>query len=49
MSKLNFEQRALHSRELGGVSSVTVLAIAFVLCSVWSLLIQWSLLIRMVY
>jgi len=46
MSKLNFEQRALRSRELGGISSVTLLAFAFVLCSVWSLLIQWSLLIR---
>jgi len=48
MSKLNFEQRALRSHELGGMSSVTVLVIAFVLCSIWSLLIQWSLLIRMV-
>ena len=40
MSRLNFEQSAPHSRDLGGVTSMTVLAFALVICLEWSLLIH---------
>ena len=40
MSKLNFEQSVPHNRDLGGVSSVVVLAFALVICLEWSLLLH---------
>jgi hypothetical protein len=40
MSKLNFDHGLSHSRDLGGVSSITVLAFALVICLEWSLLIH---------
>jgi hypothetical protein len=40
MSKLNFEQSLPRKRDLGGISSITVLAFALVLCLEWSLFIH---------
>ena len=40
MSKLNVVQEAPHSRDVGGVSSVTVLAFALVICLEWCLLLN---------
>ena len=40
MPKLNFAQEMPHSRDLGGVSSVTVLAFALVICLEWCLLLN---------
>lgn len=40
MSKLNFEQTVPPTRDLGGVSSVTLLAFALVVCLEWCLLMH---------
>jgi len=40
MFKLNFEKNVHHKRDLGGVSSIVLAAIALVLCLEWSLLIH---------
>jgi hypothetical protein len=40
MAKLNFEWSLPPSRDLGGVSSVTLLAFALVICLEWCLLMH---------
>jgi hypothetical protein len=40
MSKLNFQQTMPRSRDMGGVSSVIVLAFALVICLEWGLLLH---------
>jgi len=40
MFKLSFEKNVRHKRDLGGVSSLVLAAIALVLCLEWSLLIH---------
>ena len=40
MPKLNSARSAPHSRDLGGVSSVVVLAFALVICLEWCLLMN---------
>jgi hypothetical protein len=40
MHKMNFEQTAPASRDLGGPSGVMLLAVANVLCAVWGLLLH---------
>jgi hypothetical protein len=40
MSKANYGQQVPHKRDLGGVSSIVLAAIALVLCLEWSLLIH---------
>jgi hypothetical protein len=40
MPKLNFEHSVPHDRDLGGVSSMIVLAYALVICLEWSLLLH---------
>jgi hypothetical protein len=40
MSKANFGQKVRRKRDLGGMSSIVLAAIALVLCLEWSLLIH---------
>ena len=41
MSKLNLEQTVPHSRDVGGLSSKSVLALANAVALVWALLIHF--------
>jgi hypothetical protein len=40
MHKMNFEQSAPASRDVGGLSGVTLLAIAIMFCTVWALVLH---------
>ena len=42
MSNLKTEQPVARGGDLGGLSSVTVLAFALVLCLEWCLLMNWG-------
>ena len=40
MSKLSFWQTVRHNRDLGGISSIVLAALALVICLEWSILIH---------
>ena len=40
MFKLNLDQNVRHKRDLGGISSIVLAALALVLCLEWSILIH---------
>ena len=40
MHKMNFEQSAPASRDVGGLSGVTLLAVAIMFCAVWALVLH---------